>query len=161
MHKIENKTHKAIDVAAYLIRKVNEDDIYKNDMIPLKLQKLVYICHGWMLGIYGERLIKEDVEAWQYGPVIKELYEELKKYKKSHISSIKNQSEQMFEEHVKRLLDKVLSVYCKYTATELVALTHQQSTPWYKITSGDALVFSGLVIPIEMIREYYDNLREK
>ena len=34
--------------------------------------KLVYLCHGWMLGIYGRSLIGEPVEAWRYGPVVPE-----------------------------------------------------------------------------------------
>ena len=36
----------------------------------MKVQKLVYIAHGWSLGIRGEDLINENIMAWKYGPVI-------------------------------------------------------------------------------------------
>ena len=40
--------------------------------------KLVYLAHGWMLGLHKRPLIKEQVEAWLYGPVILVLYQKYK-----------------------------------------------------------------------------------
>ncbi len=31
----------------------------------MQLIKLVYLCHGWTMGLYSRPLI-ENVEAWQY-----------------------------------------------------------------------------------------------
>jgi uncharacterized phage-associated protein len=39
-------------------------------LTPLQLMKLVYIAHGWMLGIHQRPLIKDHIEAWKLGPVI-------------------------------------------------------------------------------------------
>ena len=41
-----------------------------NDITPMKLQKLIYYAHGWLLAFLGTALIKEGVQAWKYGPVI-------------------------------------------------------------------------------------------
>ena len=42
-----------------------------NDTLtPMQLLKLVFIAHGWCLGLLGRHLIKDSIEAWQYGPVI-------------------------------------------------------------------------------------------
>jgi uncharacterized phage-associated protein len=38
---------------------------------PMKIQKLVYLAHGWHLALHGPALIKQQVEAWPYGPVIR------------------------------------------------------------------------------------------
>ena len=45
---------------------------------PMKLQKLVYFAHGWNLAISNNPLIKEPIEAWDYGPVISTIYNEFK-----------------------------------------------------------------------------------
>jgi len=44
----------------------------------MKLQKLVYYAHGWHLALNNEPLIDEQVECWQYGPVISSLFHEFK-----------------------------------------------------------------------------------
>src|SRR5438552_12204040 len=49
-------------------------------LTPMQLIKLVYMCHGWMLGLYGRPLIQEQVQAWKFGPVIPELYRHLRQY---------------------------------------------------------------------------------
>ena len=45
---------------------------------PMKLLKLVYLAHGWHLAIKGKPLIDEQIQAWDYGPVIQNLYHEIK-----------------------------------------------------------------------------------
>lgn len=55
---------------------------------PLKLQKLVYISHGWHLAIEGQNLVSDEfAEAWQYGPVFPSLYHEFKGAGKGAITS--------------------------------------------------------------------------
>src|SRR4051812_38412301 len=50
---------------------------------PLKMQKLVYFAHGWYMAFMGDPikpLLDEYVEAWQYGPVIPDLYHAFKSF---------------------------------------------------------------------------------
>ena len=42
---------------------------------PLHIVKLVYLCHGWMLGLKGRPLVDEPVVTGRYGPVIQSLYD--------------------------------------------------------------------------------------
>ena len=42
---------------------------------PLHVVKLVYLCHGWMLGIKGQPLIDEPIVTGRYGPVIQSVYD--------------------------------------------------------------------------------------
>ena len=56
---------------AFLQRAFNE----KKAIGQLKLQKLVYIAHGYYLALTGGNpLVNEPFEAWDYGPVNRTLY---------------------------------------------------------------------------------------
>ena len=72
-----NRTYDPIAVANFFIQKSIETGL---EVTPMKLLKLVYIAHGWSLGLFGEPLIDEAVVAWTYGPVIPDLYKVLKDY---------------------------------------------------------------------------------
>lgn len=55
-------------------------EIEGRTITPMTIQKLVYLAHGWSLGLFDEPLIDDTVEAWEYGPVIPSLYNAFKKY---------------------------------------------------------------------------------
>src|SRR5580698_3189897 len=53
----------------------------KEPLDPMKIQKIIYVAHGWNLAFMGNPLVEQRVEAWPYGPVIAELYRDFKKFK--------------------------------------------------------------------------------
>jgi len=55
----------------------------------MQLIKLVYIAHGWTLGLYNQPLIGKQVEAWTYGPVIPSVYHDFKHYGRDPITQQK------------------------------------------------------------------------
>ena len=67
----------ALGVADRLIHLSLEDEM---SVTPMQVQKLTYFCHAWMLGLDGVPLFRDAVEAWEYGPVIRELYHQLRHY---------------------------------------------------------------------------------
>jgi len=73
----------SLAVANYFITKANDEG---TELTPMKLIKLVYIAHGWHLGLKNESLIDEGVQAWKYGPVIKSVYDEFKGYKNGQVN---------------------------------------------------------------------------
>jgi uncharacterized phage-associated protein len=46
----------------------------------LKLQKLLYLADMNYVGNTGERLLSEDFEAWDYGPVLPSVYHSCKSF---------------------------------------------------------------------------------
>jgi uncharacterized phage-associated protein len=46
----------------------------------MQVLKLVYYCHAWMLGVYSRPLVRQPIEAWRYGPVVRELYRSIREY---------------------------------------------------------------------------------
>lgn len=147
-------------VANYFIKKSMADGI---PLTPMKLLKLVYIAHGWHLGIKGEPLINESVQAWKYGPVIKSIYDEFKKFGNSPISETAYELSDkgqviipMVSPDKEPFLDKIWDVYKNFDGLQLSSLTHKTGTPWDQIWNQDSNKRKfGVIIPNNLIEEHY------
>lgn len=62
----------ALEVAKYIINKAIEID---KPISNLQLQKILYFAHLESLK-KGEKLINEPFEAWNFGPVVRKVYNE-------------------------------------------------------------------------------------
>ncbi|MBX2835126.1 MAG: DUF4065 domain-containing protein [Micavibrio sp.] len=142
----------AINVAEYILKKAQEAS---DTVTPMQVLKLVYMCHGWMLGLYGRQLIKEDVEAWRYGPVIRELYDEVKDYRSQAITRSLENEPVDFDAAEINIMDQVYSKYGKFSGPALSRLTHMKGSPW-DITYN--LMGQNCVISNDLIEDYYSKL---
>lgn len=124
---------------------------------PMQLLKLVYLCHGWMLGLYARPLIQENVQAWKYGPVIPELYQSLKAYRDAQVPGLLpvNQFAPPLDVYESTMIDQVMQMYGAHTGISLSQITHAPNTPWSLTFQNDTL---GLVIPNDLIRNHYQQL---
>jgi len=121
----------------------------------MQVLKLVYLCHGWMLGLHGQELISDDVEAWQYGPVIPSLYHAMKHYRASPVTSTLEQpvDEPEFSAEEVDLIRQVFEQYGDYTGPQLSTITHKSGSPWHQIWNS-----SDDEIPNPIIRAHYEEL---
>lgn len=119
-------------------------------LTPMQILKLVYISHGWMLGLLDRPLISEDVEAWRYGPVERSIYHRYRKYRGNPIAEQGASHDRQMDAQQKDLIDQVFKGYGRHSGVELSRLTHQPDTPW-------AIAWrSGMnIIPNELIRNHY------
>jgi uncharacterized phage-associated protein len=46
----------------------------------MKIQKLAYYAHAWSLAVRDKPLFDEDIEAWPWGPVVRNLYFSFRKF---------------------------------------------------------------------------------
>jgi len=134
----------------------------QNDITPMRLVKLVYISHGWYLGLTGNALIDENPEAWQYGPVIPTVYHHYKSFRSNPIknSHIRNNPCNEISETDQIFLRSVWEVYKSYSALDLSAMTHQVGTPWFvtwhKLSHNTpTLGINNKQIPDNLIRDHY------
>ena len=148
--------HSAIKIAKYFVDRANETDV--KDMTLLKLIKITYIAHGWMLAIYNRPLISEDVEAWKYGPVIPELYREIKHFGKRRVDKLDDIYKAELDAEEESIVKQTYDKYSKFTAPQLVGLTHKEKTPWFNVTEGGRYIGRGLVIENSEIGDYYRSL---
>jgi len=113
----------------------------------MHILKLVYIAHGWSLAIGDHPLIRNEIEAWEYGPVIRSLYDAVKHYGRDPISAPlkvvcvdpatnearEEEPVEAFTDEEQTILDRVVEVYGPLRAYQLSALTHKDGTPWSKV----------------------------
>lgn len=125
----------------------------------MQVLKLVYIAHGWSLGLYSRPLISDEVEAWQYGPVIPRLYQAIKDYRHDYISeAIRTDSNTSLDEREGRLVAEVYEIYGGKSGPALSRITHAKGTPWDLVYEPGAF---GMVIPNDLIHDHYTRLANK
>lgn len=144
-------SHDALLVANKLVEDSKKQN---NPLTPLQIIKLVYFCHGWMLGILGKSLIKQQVLAWRYGPVIADVYYSVKQYGGNPVTKqiIMGTPEQKFNEVEIELIEQVLSKYGYLDGIRLSQLTHAPGTPWDIVWRQNG---RNSVIPNNLIRDHY------
>lgn len=65
------KIYQAMDIARYVLNKcTNENHPISN----LQLQKILYFLQREYLAEQGRPLFADDIQAWQFGPVVPEVY---------------------------------------------------------------------------------------
>ena len=125
----------------------------EDETTPMHVIKLVYLCHGWMLGIFDRPLINEPVEAWRYGPVVPSVYHTYKAFRGNPITTVPIDQVDCFDEEESLIIDGVLEAYREYTPWMLSSITHQPNTPWAQVYSSG--IGHGAIVPNELIKEYY------
>lgn len=142
-------------VANELLRLARESG---RPLTNMQLQKLVYIAHGYSLAILHRPLIKQGVEAWQYGPVIRDLYDALRAYGAGVVREpIEKLSKESVSETDRVLLAKVLNAYGRFSGPQLSTMTHREGTPWREVYDPHAF-FNNDQIPDELIQKHYTKL---
>jgi uncharacterized phage-associated protein len=147
--------HSSIKIANFFLEKAQAD---KKGLTPLQLMKLVYLAHGWMLGAYGRHLINEPIEAWQYGPVITELYQKIKKFRSSPVSYPIEKTDLSFDNEEKKLLEQIYKTYANSSGVQLSAITHMPDSPWDKVWK---LQGRNSLISNDLIMDYYKKKYEE
>lgn len=128
-------------------------------LTPMQLLKLVYIAHGWMLGLTGRPLIRERVEAWQYGPVIPDLYAHVRSYRGAPITSqIRTIFSDDLDNEEASIVEQVYKAYKRFTGMQLSRMTHAAGTPWALTYEPGSF---GKVIPVDLIEDHYRQLAER
>lgn len=110
-----------------------------NDLTNLKLQKLLYFAQVEYMKTHQENpLFNDELEAWQYGPVVREIYNAFKQCGAYFITDfdIDYQDFGRVDDKTSEFLDKFFNKYSKFSAWALVDKTHKAGSPWDKVYAG-------------------------
>lgn len=128
---------KSWDLAHIITHYVNE----KGDTVShKKLQKLLYYVDAWHLVNFDEPILEENFQAWMHGPVVPELYHQLKEFGFNNIKVI-NDEEETVDKEIEVIISKnkiedkidfiysVLDNYGSLSSFDLELLSHSEK-PW-------------------------------
>lgn len=119
------------------------------NLTNLRLNKLLYFIHGHSLIDRDRGLVRNHFEAWQYGPVVRAVYDAFKPFNDRPITSLatfldysSGQTTAIPFDDIGRedadLIVGVCNTYANYTTGKLVALSHQEKGAWDTVFSAQA-----------------------
>lgn len=138
----------------FISRAVNKG----NTLTPMQLLKLVYIAHGWMLGLYGVPLTRDAIQAWKFGPVIPHLYQAIKHCGSGPVIAAINSDNDALAPVEINILDQVYDKYAHLSGVALSDLTHKDGSPWARVFMP---YVTGISIPNDIIQEHYAALAHR
>jgi uncharacterized phage-associated protein len=133
----------------------------------LKLQKLLYLAHGYSLVREGRPLVKGGFEAWAYGPVSRTAYNAFKKYDDLPITERARRFDPVMQQHFEIdveieqpavfIIEEVVRYYGSWHEFDLVEFTHRPWSPWDStVKSAEITTNVGMVIDEELIRTKFE-----
>lgn len=128
-------------------------------LTQMQLQKLVYLAHGISLAVLDRPLVTDQVEAWDYGPVYRGMYKELRQYGAEPVQALiklPSAAGTGLSNDETAIVDYVWRTFGDFPAFKLSALTHLPDTPWSKIYTE---LGASSPIPNGDIKEYFQRIR--
>lgn len=122
----------------------------------LSLQKLIYLAHMVHLGRHGTKLIKEQFEAWDYGPVVPDVYHRLKSFGAGAVKNVFRRVRSIDSSGTEAgVLKDVYDSFSHLPPSRLVSATHRPEGAWRSVYQPG---LQGIVIPTREISAEYDCL---
>lgn len=128
---------------------------------PMKLQKMVYFAHGLNLAKNNKPLINDEVQAWDYGPVIPSIYHNLKGFGNREINenpipvgiTIFNtfETQDVLDDESESIINLAFEITKNMSAIQLSNWSHSEGSAWQKTFDGS----HNKTIKNEDIKDYF------
>ena len=131
----------------------------------MAINKIVYFVHCDYLLEQKEPLVSAKIEAWQHGPVFRELYQEFKKWGEQpirgratricpHTGEVEEASVVFGGEERERIA-AIIDRYLHFSAAHLRALSHVSGGPWDQVWQHSGRANPGMQISNDLIKRSY------
>jgi uncharacterized phage-associated protein len=127
----------------------------------LGLNKIIYFLHSAFLHHFGKPLVSAKIEAWDYGPVFREVYHQFKRFGRSEITDRANKLNAFsgsydrvsyeFDFETELFLNQQCSSLLRIPAGKLVDLSHMEDGAWHRARYQNGRVNPGVEITNELI----------
>lgn len=117
----------------------------------MSLLKLAYIAHGWHLEITGQPLFNNRIEAWQYGPVVPDVYNTFRPQGVTTRTPDPRFGRKVLPPE-ENFLEQIYQIYGNMPPFRLSELTHEPGGPWETARKWGGWYAE---IPNDLIRSHY------
>lgn len=138
------KTYEALDIAKYVIGKCTAENC---PISNLQLQKILYFLQKKYLVDNGTVLFRDEIQAWQFGPVVPEVYYQYCGFGSMAINMEYNVN--ILNDDRKVIDEIVQEKRCK-NPWDLVEETHAEGKAWASVYRNG--LGNHMIIPLELIR---------
>lgn len=135
------------------------------DLSNMAINKIVYFVHSDYLIERQRPLVSAKIEAWQHGPVFRELYQEFKRWGDTPIRGRATRVDANTGEVIEAVaeltsedrdfLNRLVGRYIGFTAAQLRAISHIEGGPWHNVWDHEGRSNPGMRISDELILEYH------
>lgn len=134
-------------IARYVINRCDER---KRPISNQKLQKILYFIQAEFLVNLDKACFSEEIQAWNFGPVVPEVYKQYRAYGATNIpGGQKDEGFELISRQDKEHLDAIIDNAARYSSSSLTEITRRQS-PW-----KSAYKRKDCVIKQSVIKEYF------
>ena len=137
--------YKALDLANYIVGKCIKDDA---PITNLQLQRILYFIQKDFLK-RGSQAFSDYIEAWEFGPVVSNVYFCFCGFGAMFISISKGAVPNLTSD--KNIIDNIIEAKRSLTPWEAAKETHKATGAWSKVYDNGK--GSHRIIPVDLIKE--------
>ncbi len=138
----------------------------RRPITAMTLLKVLYFAHAWHLAKHEKPLVAQPFEAWQYGPVNRVVYEQIKAMGSKPIEKRLQSFDSVacefrdtphnFDNELCRFLENIFDYYSEFHPFRLSDLTHEKGSPWELVWSeAEKRAVPGMIIPNDIIMKWF------
>lgn len=154
-----------IDVRALANIILDEAASQSKTVTNMALNKIAYFVHCDYLLERSEPLVGAKIEAWQHGPVFREIYHEFKRWDDKPIQTRATKidvdtgqpilAEAQLSSDNEQYIRDLIRRYVRFSAAHLRAISHTEGGPWHRVWGHDGRANPGMRISDDLIKAHY------
>lgn len=131
----------------------------------MALNKIIYFIHSDYLVEKSDPLVSAKIEAWQHGPVFREIYHEFKNCGDQNITTRalklnfdtgeKEVASIYFSNSETIYISALVERYIDFSAAQLRALSHREGSPWHQVWDHSGKSNPRMKISNDLIKSHY------
>ena len=149
-------SHDARAVANFMLGLADMDGKW---FTPLQILKLIYFAQGWVLARTDDPLIDQPIEAWKHGPVVRDVYNEVRTYGDGPITSFIDAHSADFDSREEFYMREAYRVYGGLGGYQMIHVTHKDGSPWRETWEDRKTNHD--VIENDLIKEFFRKKDER